>query len=93
MPPRVAAAGARHPEMTMSTNRLHTVNGNDKRGGVIPDVEVPVDRATRILIDRAISRLEVPRQYREQVLAQGLELPSPPSPADDPQLKAALEQF
>lgn len=66
---------------------------DDGRGGVIPDIPVEVDQAIRILTRRAIARREVPRQYREQVLAAGMALPPPPTPEDDPQLAAALAAF
>ncbi|MEO0478641.1 MAG: S41 family peptidase [Planctomycetota bacterium] len=66
-------------------------HAEDKRGGIVPDIEVQVNNALLRDIDAMLGRVEVPYYYRERVLELGLPVPPTPDPSFDPQLAAALE--
>lgn len=80
--------------------RNHATGGNPadpENGGIAPDVAAPVDDATNSRLYRSLHEIPVPERYAAAfarlAARHGLDVPSPPRTADDPQLAAALEQL
>lgn len=80
--------------------RNHATGDNPadpENGGIAPDVAAPVDEATNSRLYRSLHETPVPDRYATAfarlAARHGLDVPSPPRAADDPQLEAALEQL
>lgn len=77
--------------------RLRRAGDPEDVGGIAPDREVRLDPPQALLVETRLAAHEVPAVYRdaarEAALAIGAELPTAPTPADDPQLAAALEEL
>lgn len=92
--------------LKLTTGRYRTPNGRDiernfgapgdgkATGGIPPDIEVEVNQAQREALRQTLGNSEVPARWREPLAAAATQyqftVPTPPTPADDAQLAAAL---
>lgn len=71
-------------------------NGDTKAGGIAPDRPAQLDGAAEAAIRAALADFPVADRHLERLTAfskaRKLRVPGPPSPSEDPQLAAALEE-
>lgn len=72
----------------------HATPADQQNGGIVPDVDVPVDQATRAAIQAHLAGAEPAERYREAAAAvsrqYGVLVPEPPRAETDPQFAGAL---
>lgn len=81
----------RNIERNQST---HDTPADQQNGGIVPDVDVPVDQATHAAIQVHLASAEPAEQFRQAAAAVArkydVPVPEPPRAATDPQFAAAL---
>ena len=75
-------------------SHFHPGRDNERTGGIVPDVEVPVGKDQDLATQQALAQSPVPPKWREAVAAAAalhrLTVPTGPTNASDPQLAQAL---
>jgi len=69
-------------------------DGNTRRGGLLPDVVVPVDKQTSDIINYQLTLWRIPERFRDRSISMmraGTKHPEFFAPVDDPQIDAAIE--
>ena len=71
--------------------------GSEKKGGIEPDVPVAMPHADKLRIHALLEGNEVPERHRARNAAAaakyGFQVPTPPAPATDAQLRQALQSL